>query len=86
MYDRHLSGGVTAGDAATQLSGEELLTLTDAAHETPGRPTVRTLWRWSSKGVRGVRLQTLKVGGRTFTSREALNRFLAELNERPALD
>ena len=77
------AGTVAALITAAQLSGVDLLSLTDAAHETPGRPTVRTVWRWSSRGVRGVRLQTLKVGGRTYTSREALQRFLVELNEQP---
>jgi hypothetical protein len=86
MRSRNSSGSLTASSTTTtQLSGEDLLSLTAAAKETPGRPTVRTVWRWASSGVSGVKLQTLKVGGRTFTSRQALQRFLAELNEQPAI-
>ena len=82
MQEHDLAGTVTA---INQLSTEHLLSLTAAAKETPGRPTVRTVWRWASSGVSGVKLQTLKVGGRTYTSRQALQRFLAELNEQPAI-
>ncbi len=34
-----------------------------------------TVYRWISPGLRGVRLETAKVGGQTFTSMEALQRF-----------
>jgi hypothetical protein len=60
---------------------ERLLTLSAAAREIPG-PTgrglhVATLWRWAHRGVRGVRLETVMVGGIRYTSREALERFVA---------
>lgn len=55
---------------------ERLLLLTDAAKVIPGRPSVPTLWRWRMRGVRGVRLETCVVGGRRYTSREALSRFI----------
>ena len=45
-----------------------------------------TLWRWASHGVRGVRLETVKVGGTTCTSLEVLRRFFAALDgDAPAL-
>lgn len=56
---------------------EILLTLTEAAKTLPGRPSVTTLWRWRTRGVRGVRLDTCAVGGRRYTSREAIQRFIA---------
>lgn len=40
-----------------------------------------TLWRWTRHGVRGVRLETMLVGGLLFTSREAIQRFLSRLAE-----
>ena len=47
---------------------------------TAGRPvSPATLWRWSSHGLRGVRLETVRVGGTTCTSTEALSRFFARL-------
>lgn len=58
---------------------EHMLTLTEAARHLPGRPHVSTLWRWYTRGVRGVRLETLVVGGRRYTSREALQRFSERL-------
>jgi Protein of unknown function (DUF1580) len=47
-----------------------------------GRPThPSTLARWASRGLRGIRLETIKVGGRTCSSSEALQRFFAALTE-----
>ena len=39
-----------------------------------------TVHRWAGRGVRGVRLETLKNGGTTITTRPALLRFLSRLN------
>jgi hypothetical protein len=68
---------------------EQLITLTEAAKHLPridGRKvSVCTLWRWCRKGLRGARLEYLRVGRRVCTTREALMRFftnLAELDER----
>jgi hypothetical protein len=38
---------------------------------------VSTLWRWSLRGVKGIRLETVMIGGIRYTSREALERFVA---------
>ena len=56
---------------------EEIVTLTAATKTTPCRPNVATLWRWRTKGIRGIRLETMMIGGRRVTSREALSRFFA---------
>ena len=51
------------------------------AQARAGRPvSPATLWRWSSHGLRGVRLETVRVGGTTCTSTEALSRFFAALS------
>lgn len=55
---------------------ERLVSLSDACRLLPGRPHVSTIWRWVSRGVGGVRLETISSGGRRFTSREALRRFV----------
>jgi hypothetical protein len=41
-----------------------------------------TIWRWivEGRGPAKAKLETIKIGGRTCTSREALHRFLAALN------
>ncbi len=57
------------------LSTERLVSLTEAAALLPGRPHLATLWRWCTRGVRGRRLESLEIGGRRYTSLEALQRF-----------
>ena len=64
-------------------AGEELFTLTEATKIMPRvngrRPAVSTLWRWCRKGLRGVRLEYLRIGRNIVTSRQALLRFFANL-------
>ena len=67
------------------IDSEQLLTLAEAAREVPGRRHAGTLSRWWRKAVHGVRLETVLVGGRRFTSLEAIRRFIERLSEpRPA--
>jgi hypothetical protein len=40
---------------------------------------ISCLYRWALYGLRGVRLETIQVGGTTCTSRQALERFFAAL-------
>ena len=66
------------------LNNESLIPFVEAAKRLPrrraGRPThVATLHRWRSRGLRGVRLEAVRVGGVWHTSVEALNRFFARL-------
>ena len=57
---------------------ETLVSLTDVAKSLPGRPNITTIWRaWQNRGIRGVRLETILIGGRHMTSREAMARFFA---------
>lgn len=48
----------------------------------------RTLWRWVSKGTAHdgamLRLDSVRIGGHIHTSAEAVLRFLATLNAKPA--
>jgi hypothetical protein len=55
---------------------EHLYSLAAAAKLLPGEPHLATLHRWRSRGVKGVKLETLVIGGRRFTSLEALGRFI----------
>ena len=57
------------------LSSEHLITLAEAVKVLPGRPHISTIWRWWARGVRGIRLETAVIGGRRFTSTQALQRF-----------
>lgn len=39
-----------------------------AANPEHAVPDVTTVWRWRSRGVRGIRLDTVCIGGRRYTS------------------
>jgi hypothetical protein len=58
---------------------ETVLTLAQAARWIPGRNGqgvhVSTTWRWTLRGIRGVLLETILIGGIRYTSQEALQRF-----------
>ena len=55
---------------------ENLIPVKDIPRHAPGRPHIATGWRWIKRGCRGVRLETVLVGGRRFTSTEAIARFV----------
>ena len=65
------------------LKSERTVPLNKAPQFVPGHPHLSTIWRWYLRGVRGVKLETLVVGGRRFTSVEAIERFCERLS-RPA--
>lgn len=63
---------------------EEVLTFREATRRLPRRSSGRhphpaTLYRWATEGLRGVRLETIQVGGTLCTSIEALQRFFEQL-------
>lgn len=68
---------------AIELHTERIMSLTEAAKSLPRlngrRPAISTLWRWARKGVRGVRLDYIRVGRGIATSAEALSRFFNAL-------
>lgn len=57
------------------VATEELITLAQAAKRLPARPALTTLWRWRKNGVGGRRLESIVMGGKVYTSVEALGRF-----------
>ena len=59
---------------------DDFLSLSEASAELPGRPHVATLHRWRLRGVRGIKLSTILIGGKRFVSREALTRFIEQTN------
>ena len=69
---------------AIDLQTETVFTFAEAAKRLPrrrqGRPVhVATIHRWAKAGVRGVRLESLRLGGGLVTSAEALQRFAERL-------
>lgn len=63
------------------------LHLIDAVNRVTGtRPAYPTLWRWCKKGVAGIKLEYVLVGGRLYTSIEAVRRFVAATTEQHATE
>jgi len=58
------------------IFAESLLPLSQAPSLLPGRVHRSTLERWRMRGRRGVKLETVLVGGIRYTSKEALSRFV----------
>ncbi len=69
---------------------DDLRPLAQAAMWVPRRRGGRrcapsTIWRWGSRGLRGVRLRVTCVGGTAMTSRRWLAEFFEALAERAGL-
>jgi hypothetical protein len=63
------------------LTREKPLTFARAAKLIPsskgdGSAHVGTIYRWAHKGQNGVRLESVRLGGRWVTSAEAIQRFV----------
>ncbi len=59
---------------------EKLLSLPAAVEAATGqRPHPSTLHRWRLRGIAGVRLETVRCGGKRLCSVEAVRRFLADV-------
>jgi hypothetical protein len=70
------------------IRSEQIFSLT-AASKLPcfanrragSRINVSTLWRWTTTGVRGIKLDSVMAGGSRATSLEAIERFFAALTQ-----
>lgn len=63
------------------LLNEPLIPAKEACKIVPGGPIeLQMLLRWARQGIRGVKLEVYRRGGRVFTSAAAVQRFLAQLN------
>lgn len=70
---------------------EQIISLTEAAKILPQRrggkrPHVSCVYRWTLSGCRGVKLESIQVGGTRCTSREALGRFFERLSHAAGTD
>lgn len=71
------------------FEAETILSFGEAARRLPktqrGTLNPSTIWRWAHRGLKGrnaevVTLEITKLGGRNYTSVEALQRFFLRLN------
>ena len=58
-----------------QFDSEDLISLAEAGQLVPGNRDPSTIWRWINVGRFGVKLNSLEVGGVTYTSRTAIQEF-----------
>lgn len=65
------------------LESERLVALREAPKHIPGRPHLSCIYRWMQREANP--LETVLVGGRRFTSIEAIWRFIAGCNEPAAM-
>lgn len=68
-----------------ELAQEQLIPIRDVPRHVPARPNgkkvhISACYRWVSRGVKGVRLDAIRIGGTTYTSLEALQRFADQLS------
>ena len=56
---------------------EELIPISKACQYIPNRPHISTVWRWIQRGVDGEKLETIKIGGRRYTTLKAINKFIS---------
>ena len=67
-----------------EVATEQLVHVRAVPRILPRQPNgkrvhISAVYRWMSRGVRGVRLEFVMVGGRRYTSVEALQRFAERL-------
>ena len=65
---------------------ERLISFAEASKLFPLRrrgkkPSISCLYRWTSRGCKGVILESVQAGGSRCTSREAVGRFLDRMTE-----
>lgn len=67
------------------LREDQPLSLPDAAEFlgklTGQKPHVSTLWRWCLKGCKGVKLESICIGGKRFVTATAIERFIDASSE-----
>lgn len=68
-----------------EISAEHLIPIRSVPHRLPPRDNGRcvhisAVYRWVQRGVRGVHLKAVRIGGVLYTSKEALQQFVEQLN------
>ena len=74
---------VIAVGMTLDVQKEMVVSFSDARSAFPGivrRLSLATLHRWRLNGVRGVKLETVLIGGLRYTSLEAITRFIQAQN------
>ena len=59
---------------------KDLIPIREASSFFPHPPSQQTIWRWTTKGVRGVVLKSLVVGATRFTCATWIDDFIQQQN------
>lgn len=63
------------------IHSEDYVSLSLASTLLPGNPHISTLHRWRLRGVKGIKLPTVLVGGRRYVLKCELQRFIDRLSD-----
>jgi len=68
------------------IDQESMIRISEVPKLLPPRSTgkrihISAVYRWTQRGIRGVKLESVKIGGTTYTSKEALQRFAERLSD-----
>lgn len=66
-----------ATDRPIDPLSSDLTNVVNLAQSLPDPPSRQVLWRWCSKGVHGVRLRTVRIGRRCYSTPDEFRAFLA---------
>jgi Protein of unknown function (DUF1580). len=72
---------MTSISTTYELAQETLVPINQAGAKFPYHVGRTALERWMRDGVRGVRLESILIGSRRFTSVEAIARFVEQSNQ-----
>jgi hypothetical protein len=56
---------------------DQYLSPAEAAKRMPGRPSICSIYRWMANGCRGVKLQSIALGGKRLIPASAISEFIA---------
>jgi hypothetical protein len=65
---------------ANPFKQQKYYSLAEVRTLLPSKPHISTLHRWMLRGVRGIKLPTILIGGRRFVTDDGLNAFLQQIN------
>lgn len=71
-----MSNSTAPKSGVAQILTETVIPLRDVSKHLPMRPCYQTVWRWTTRGLRGAKLESIKLGKQSATSVEAVHRFL----------
>jgi hypothetical protein len=55
------------------------ITLAEAARLLPGCISPTTVWRWTRRGIVGIKLKSKSIGARTFVTKDDLEEFVRQV-------